>query len=1169
MKPTVQQQKVIDSTEKDILVEAGAGSGKTTTTVKRYMRLLRDGIKPENILAITFTDKAAGELREKVRVARRELARQGGDTNPQSFTMSTSWVGTFHSICTRILRAFPVEAGIDPKFSVLDDINGETVRNDAFNRAMERFLQADASRVEMVALFTEKTLRDTVSFAYDELRSRGMSAPDLPLPAVPRHPTDALEYLALHAGAISEQTSTHKNHRPKAAAIAKLLSDKDHNEIRYRDLAPFVFKSKGAKVIEFSNRLNTALCDLAVREMGDQTMSGIAELLRFYGEEFATLKEQRSELDYEDLQLRTLELLRDKSWIRDSYRSRFAEIMVDEFQDTNQLQIDLINELRDPETTLYTVGDEMQSIYGFRHADVELFRSRRDDDRVTVLKLTDNFRSQPDVIAAVNEIGRQLDNQVKSKRGTESKVGRHEFKELTMGLEATEAASTQLLLTDHDGWKPLDMGKLAPSIPDHLKVGKKQDHFHQAEALDLAQRLALMVESGEVRQGDITILLRAKTWTALYVDALKQVGLDPYVVSGSGFWKSREGVDMTSLLSVVANPLDDDSLLGALTSPACGASSDAIWLLRRMAPDYEPVWPTLKLVANGLGGQVSNHEWFEHLPEPDLRILTEFVTQIEAIRSRAPSLGLDELAGELVTMTGYDLANLRRENSGDGLANVRRVISLAHDFEASRGRDLRGFLDWIAISSEIDSEAAVATEEEDSDVVRIMTVHAAKGLEFKAVCVPECGRLNQSRQDHPLILGRAVDPDRPGDFPIGLRLPVIGGGKVELYDWEQLCAAAKLQNEDEELRLFHVALTRAQNHLIVSGILPEKEIKSISDSRPMISRIAYAYDINPEDPDSFPEAVPRSGEDAQIAAFHNEATQERADELSVAGESRAEEELEISGAPPLSRPHFPVYPNVPLSFTALNLFVECPARFYASRVLRLDDDQEDSTTFDPERQSLIDPDRATRFGSAVHDILEKLANRRWPRELDRNLVTDCLSARGFDPDDSERIGLATRFVEGFLGSDLGFRVREVENSAELPLIIRVGGVTIRGFADLILDSEPPMVLDYKTNRLDGRTPAQKMGSYELQRDLYSLAVARSSGSGTVESAFVFLEEPNNPVLETFDAAGVADAEARVEDTLTDITEGRFFGGPQAVNKPCGQCWACETLSVQRERALAG
>lgn len=193
MKPTVQQQKVIDSTEKDILVEAGAGSGKTTTTVKRYMRLLRDGIKPENILAITFTDKAAGELREKVRVARRELARQGGDTNPQSFTMSTSWVGTFHSICTRILRAFPVEAGIDPKFSVLDDINGETVRNDAFNRAMERFLQADASRVEMVALFTERTLRDTVSFAYDELRSRGMSAPDLPLPAVPRHPTDALE----------------------------------------------------------------------------------------------------------------------------------------------------------------------------------------------------------------------------------------------------------------------------------------------------------------------------------------------------------------------------------------------------------------------------------------------------------------------------------------------------------------------------------------------------------------------------------------------------------------------------------------------------------------------------------------------------------------------------------------------------------------------------------------------------------------------------------------------------------------------------------------------------------------------------------------------------------------------------------------------------------------
>ena len=160
MRPTVQQQAVIDSDQKDILVEAGAGSGKTTTTVARYVRLIEEkGYEPREILAFTFTDKAAGELRDKVRKARRELAVKRGESNPQSFSMSDAWVGTFHAICNRILKAYPVEAGVDPGFGVIDDVTSETVRSEAFSLALAAFRKEDVSegdRENLIGLFTEK-----------------------------------------------------------------------------------------------------------------------------------------------------------------------------------------------------------------------------------------------------------------------------------------------------------------------------------------------------------------------------------------------------------------------------------------------------------------------------------------------------------------------------------------------------------------------------------------------------------------------------------------------------------------------------------------------------------------------------------------------------------------------------------------------------------------------------------------------------------------------------------------------------------------------------------------------------------------------------------------------------------------------------------------------------
>lgn len=1166
--PTPQQQAVITSTARDILVEAGAGSGKTTTMVERYIDLVRNrGFEPREILAFTFTDKAAGELREKVRKARQELARDQGQANPASISMSDAWVGTFHAICNRILKAWPVEAGIDPRFGVIDDVTAATVRNNSFQEALAEFRdEADdpTARESMIGLITEQTLRGTITSAFDELRSRGISEPVLPEFESTQYPESEIVKLAGIAPGLLQVKGATGSQKEKIEAIIELLSQRD--EILCEDIAPLAFESTREGFREFCDLMPVLLGKLAAHEFGDEFRRDLGRLLELFGQRFRRHKERRSVLDYEDLQLTTVQLLRNHPRIRDAYRERFREIMVDEFQDTNRLQLDLVELLRGEETTLVTVGDEMQSIYGFRHAEVELFRARRGAPGIAVYRLTDNFRSQPQVIAAVNLVGGELDRQVTSIRGTDA--GRHKFAELTIGLEPDLDSSVEIVMTEREGWKPLDLGNLAPAISEEAEVGKDVDHFNEAEALHLAHRLKGLVESGQVRQKDIAILLRAKTRAALYVAALRQVGLDPYLSGGSGFWGTREATDIRALLSVIANPLDDESLLTVLASPVCGLSADALWTLGRSGSWEDRLWKNLNLAVD------PSEETAVSLADDDRQRGRELVETIDELRTRSRTVSLATLVDQAVERSGYDLACLAADPSGNGLAAVRRVSALAREFESAEGRDLRGFLDWAALSADLDSESAVATSEEESDVVKILTVHAAKGLEFGVVCVPDCGRASVNRHNYPLLLGRPGS-GHPGarpeeDFALGMRLKLIGGLSVELYDWPELKRQAGSRLEDEELRLFHVALTRAKERLIVSGVPPRKfpnNRKGVpAESRPMILRICETFDLDPEKSEEWPPGIGEEPGETIIDLIRNQADPETAKLLA----GRSDQHLAGAGGgpvfPPLTRPDFEVFPNVPLSFTSLTEFTECPSRFYARRVLGMSDrfaKVSPRPAEDPVHASLTERDRATSFGIAVHEILESLGRSRWPRTTGSR-IEEALARNDLDsPADLERAG---EMIEAFIDSDLGRRIAAGEASFEVPLLLSIEGITIRGFVDLLLEGEPPLMVDYKTNRLEGKSPEEKMGTYGFQRDLYGLAIARAGNHEEVNTAFVFLERADHPVEALLGPADLARAEEEIRASLREIVEGRFFGGSSAARQPCRDCWACRELSAQLDQA---
>ncbi len=325
--PTGEQQKAIESNDLDILVEAGAGSGKTRTTVDRYKRLVRE-VDPSGILVFTFTEKAATELRERIRKLRAD--------SHLDFSMGSVWIGTFHSICSRILRAHSIAAGVDPSFDVLDDVQADRLKQLAWERALTETMKLPEADLTL-ARYSNYTLREGIQDAYEQLRAAGQASPKLsPAPPAPDIRSD-LRDLREQIPALLEAKGVNVNHREKLGVLIAYLDSLDGKEPSYQDLKDACFFSEAKALIDFSDQMDRICRKVAEAEFGGPIRELLGSLLKFYGQAYRDLKERRGLLDFEDLQLEALELLESHPAIAGRYREQFSEIMVDEFQDTNRL----------------------------------------------------------------------------------------------------------------------------------------------------------------------------------------------------------------------------------------------------------------------------------------------------------------------------------------------------------------------------------------------------------------------------------------------------------------------------------------------------------------------------------------------------------------------------------------------------------------------------------------------------------------------------------------------------------------------------------------------------------------------------------------------------------------------------------------------------------------
>lgn len=892
MNPSDEQMPAVLARGRDVVVTAGAGTGKTRTLVARYLSLLAEGLPLRTIVAITFTKKAAREMRNRVRdemrryLGRPELAPPERPRWQRLYSeLDAARIGTIHSLCTEILRAHPAEAAVDPRFEVLDE--GQT--NVLQGRAVDEALAWAAENEQAVSLFPlqgERSLRGWL----EELTRQRLDVRDcfagLPnalwsewqaivVPPIQVFVDDAGIQAAFGELSILRTDGTLDRAERAGDKLATPLRDllalwdeilaarrqddwavvsarlaalrKEMKQVgRASNWKPANPKSVIKELqIQYDTRLKEWVgkgINLGLDEQLAQAMPALRATFAHACRRLDLFKDERNALDFDDLERRALTLLQQDAAVRGRWQGEIRALLVDEFQDTNGRQRDLVTLLNGGQGKLFIVGDAKQSIYRFRGADVTVFRDERgriEGAGGVALTLDTSYRAHRELIEGLNELLRPV-------LGVDEDPARPWVEPFASLLHHREEPGP---------------GLTTPHVELHLVAGTKADGALDRAAGALAGRIVELIASGArvsddtggtrpLDYGDFAILCRASSSFSAYEDALERAAVPFLTVAGRGFYGRPEIRDLFNVLHALADPTDDLALVGLLRSPAFGFSDAALYALcreRDRAPGAVSLWDTLRApsiastasAAGGLGGADGVKAKRAALIVADLHgrvgrisvadLLKAFLDAtdyraalIQAAKSRgAKSRGAQSRAqsGGAESAAESRGAQSRQQFGGAQSHGIlsrgsRNLAKLLGDAHASGIVGVGEFLEYVAglrDSGTREGEARAAAE----GAVQIMSVHAAKGLEFPVVVI---GDVAYGRQGANRVL---VDPD------LGVLLPL----KDEDDQLSAVYRLGKARNDDQEAaeldRLLYVATTRAREKLLISGCISLKKSGAI------------------------------------------------------------------------------------------------------------------------------------------------------------------------------------------------------------------------------------------------------------------------------------------------------------------------------------------------------
>lgn len=1165
---TPQQRAALEARDRSVSLAAGAGCGKTFVLTERFITHLdptgaEEAAAVDQLVAITFTDAAAREMRDRIR--RRCFQRMQSATSDAEAaawqrlmrSMDAARISTIHAFCTALLRSHAVEAGLDPQFEVLDapaaellklDVIDDRLRtlliegnDDVLELAAQRGLDRlrtdlanfagpknaeaiarwrDASPDPLVAtwrafleekagpLAAEELLHAAETRELARLADPALAATD----KLRRHLARLSDFLRQASGERQPFASAASGHRadrgaadgagglrPPLAMLAELRSlamvkgvctakdwlDAD-DYARYRDACKVVRERIDGSIL--ANPLDLA----AAREAAALGLA-LVRLAADVGGLLELAKTRRNQLEFDDLIVRARKLLEDPAHeaIRQETARRTHLLMVDEFQDTNPQQVAIIQAFcgeQWQERGLFTVGDFKQSIYRFNGAQpIVSTRLRESLPAAGRLSLTTNFRSQPAVLDFVNAV----------------------FVDAFADYEPLVASRTQLTPTPAVEflWSP---GPNAEVDDDHAgansdapaqKRTKRRrrgatDEARAEEARWIAARLVELLNSPELivvdttegqsaprrlRPGDIAILLRSLGDAQVYEEALRDADLDYYLAGGHAFYSQQEIFDVLNLLRAVASAVDEISLAGALRSPLFALTDETLfWLVD------EHGTLNAALAAEELPPQLS--------PDEAAKVRRAAGT-IERLRTEKDRLLVAELLALALELTGFD-ATLMTEFLGPRkAANVEKLVEQARSLDAHNPGDLPGFITQLSEFVLRAPKEALAATQSEGDVIRIMTIHYAKGLEFPLVVLPDLERRRHSGASTPVL-----------DLELGPLVSLAereGAVGMDLYrhvdDLEEL---------QERKRLLYVACTRAADYLILSSSIDDVD-KPKSDWLQLVDgRIGLADGLLrgalPADYGAPAVRViaERPGQGTARTGAPHGADLHRlvAKTRELADKSPAGVPREAQAVPPdaAARRRF--------SFSQLTGQL-APVAWHPSN--HNDDDDEGSRSADQALASSLPGGRD--FGALVHAALQHIDFRN-PGDV-RSLC-DFLAPTSSSRNPERLAADAAQIVERFLETPRGRVLAEAKVlRRELEFLLpwppqhaEPDGRYLHGYLDCLYQDAAGdwRLIDYKTNRASASEVPLVAQQYELQMLAYRLACEQALGTPLAECTLVLL-----------------------------------------------------------------
>lgn len=840
-----QQLQIVKTLDRPLFVSAGAGSGKTFTLTRRIVYALSPESGPfvehlDQVLAITFTKDAAAEIRDRVR---RALIDEGMDE--EALTVDDAWISTIHGMCSRILRAHALELGIDPEFTVLTDT--DELMDQAVEHVLARATAPDAApelAASLKALYAWYPMAGeggpfgagtTIKGLVRELLELSSQLPggmDDVRVARGQADTSALAD-AYRASLGASKAATEKAQVALDAIDAFEASGKtmaDAARLMMSCTMPRASKAFPKEQVELLKAEAADAFINIVLACGGPALDALVGLARSVEAEYRALKAAQSALDNNDLLRMAYEALRDYPAIRAAYEGRFKMVMIDEFQDTDQMQVDLIRYLTGAgERALCTVGDAQQSIYRFRGAEVEVFRRQErkvgsaasetvatpDVPAGELVKLVRNFRSHDEVLRYVARVFDGDDGG------------------LMQGFLDLEAS---------DGRKDTLVADASRRQALFVAGGSTQERT-QAKARAIAERFRSLADAGQP-QGGMVLLLGRMTNADVYAQAFRDQGLDCVIAGGSVFAQAAEVQTVRALVCALANPADTaQGLMPLLASPmfALGAQE---FLALATKLDSETGETSRRNIDAGI---------MSDFDVPGLQDLPLVTRAREVLRYALRRVGRDSFAAiarDVVNASGWFVRLAQRGPEGKAIAaNVLKALDAVAEAEAEFGNSPRS----IALAFDrflAGKEAPGALNEEGDGAVRIMTVHASKGLEYPVVAVAECFGVRKSSGAAQMgrVEGGAQVVALPARFD-GVKLAdgafVKGDDVKKQFEhafkgkgtslWlppelmEDVCATgspaeafARLRNDDlqlsleERARLLYVAMTRARELVILA-----------------------------------------------------------------------------------------------------------------------------------------------------------------------------------------------------------------------------------------------------------------------------------------------------------------------------------------------------------------